>query len=270
MTDRLWLADAWRERLASHGLTTVDAFLQWTDGRLVSRRENGLETIRIELRTSTAPGLAGYLKRFRRFRGRWRNFRHVGRLRREAEALQWLQERSLNVPPLLAWGVRSNWGVMTASFVLTKEIEGADTLAEVWRRVAQAPAERRQLLARLAACIGRVHRTGFIHGNLYGRNILMATGSGDFYLIDFPDSRMNPPWPIGAHGVTRDLSGLLNDLVNDLAPLFDAETAEFLTVYGEARWPDRGQEARARMVQQLKERIRRHAAARQIRLQLKG
>jgi len=264
MTDRLWLADAWRERLASHGLSTVEAFLQWSEGRPVSQRQNGLETIRIELRTSTVPGPAGYLKRFRRFRGRWRNVRHPGRLRREAAALQWLQERSLNAPPLLAWGVRSSWGVITASFVLTKEVEGTDTLDTVWRRV--APAERHQLLARLAACIGQVHRAGFIHGNLYGRNILLATGTGDVYLIDFPACRMNPPWPISTLGMTRDLSGLLNDL----APLSDDETAKFLAVYGEARWPDCLPDARARMGHRLGGRIRRHAATRQIRLRLEG
>ncbi|MBI3621714.1 MAG: hypothetical protein HY208_05945 [Nitrospirae bacterium] len=266
MTDRLWLADAWRERLTQCGLFTVEAFLRWTDGRRVSWRENGLETLRIELQDATTPTLVGYLKRYSRFRGEWSYVRHARRLRREAAALLWLHERSLNAPPLLAWGVRSSWGVIVGSFVLTQEVEGADTLAEVWRRAAQTPAERHQLLARLAGVIGRVHHAGFIHGNLYGRNLLITAGSGDVHLIDFPACRMNPPWPISVFGAARDLSGLLNDL----GPLSDEETATFLAVYGDARWPDHSPAARTRLVHRLEGRIRRHAAARRIRLQLKG
>jgi tRNA A-37 threonylcarbamoyl transferase component Bud32 len=262
MTDRLWLADPWRIHLHHRGLSTIDTFLSWTDGRRVSWRMNGLETLRITVPAADGSALVGYLKRYAGYRGRWSYFRHAGRLRREAVALQWLQERSLKVPPLLAWGIRSRWGIVTASFILTAEVEGAETLDALWYRAAST--DRSRLLVRLATVIGRMHRTGFIHGNLYGRNILIATGTGEPYLIDFPASRMNPPWPIGTFGMVRDLSGLLSDL----DPLLSEEATRFLAAYAEARWPDRPLDARERMVRRLARRISRRTAARRIRLAL--
>jgi len=264
MTDRLWFADPWRGHLQACGLSTIDAFLHWSEGLRVSWRATGLETIRITVPAADGPPLAGYLKRYARYQGHWSYFRHAGRLRREAAALQWLRERSLNAPQLLAWGIRSRWGAVTASFLLTAEVEGAEQWAELWRR--SAPGDRSQLLPRLAGLIGRMHRATFIHGNLYSRNILVSTGTGEPYLIDFPSSRMTPPWPIGSFGVVRDLGGLLTDL--DLT--VPEDTRCFWTAYGEARWPDASPEARGRMVRRLERRIERHTAHRRIRLELKG
>jgi tRNA A-37 threonylcarbamoyl transferase component Bud32 len=266
MTDRLWLADPWRSRLTQHGLSTVDAFLHWTEGRRVSWRENGLETIRIELRTAADPLLVGYLKRYVRSQGHWSYFRHAGRLRREAAALRWLQERSLNVPPLLAWGVRSRWGVVTASFLLTEAVEGAETLEALWRHAAPAPAIRRRMLALLARLIGRLHQAGFFHGNLYARNLLWRPVSNEWFLIDFPASRWQSIAPMKIYYAVRDLSSLMKDLRRTVPR---PDRFRFLRDYVAARWPVLAPQTADRTTRRLWQRVHRHLAWRQWRQSLR-
>ncbi len=260
MTDRLWLDDSWRSRLTQHGLSTLNAFLHWPDGQLVSSRENGLETLRIELRAGTEPALVGYLKRYSGYRGHWSYFRHVSRLRREAAALQWLQERSLNVPPLLAWGVRSSWGVVSASCLLTAGVEGAETLEALWRRAVPAPAIRRRMLALLARLIGRLHQAGFFHGNLYARNLLWRPKPEEWFLIDFPASRWQSMALIRPYYAVRDLSCLMKELRRAVSR---TDRLRFLRDYVTVQCPAASPALTKRIVRRLWRQVYRHLAWRE-------
>ncbi|MEW6324843.1 MAG: lipopolysaccharide kinase InaA family protein [Nitrospirota bacterium] len=267
MTDALWLADAWRPFFARHRLETLDAFLTCCAGRLVSGRGDGLETLCIELADPGGRSRVLFLKRYAGFRGSWRHYVKVRRLRREVAALQWLRAAGLPVPDLLAWGVRRRWGVVTASFFVTAGLEDAGALSP--RPAAYSPCEDEDAapwLTALARTAGQMHRAGFFHGNLYGRNVLFEPQTGRLFLIDFPDCRITPPLLVRPRLAARDLSCLLHDLPS----LPAGAEARFLAAYGDERWPHYSPAARRWLAQRLTRRIRRHAAARRIRLRLSG
>ncbi|MFO0982833.1 MAG: lipopolysaccharide kinase InaA family protein [Planctomycetota bacterium] len=76
----------------------------------------------------------------------------------------------LPAPPLAA-GVVVRRGVPRSQFLLTEEVERAQTLDQ--HLVHASPDQRRAVLARVADAIARMHRLGFIHHDLYPRNMLV-------------------------------------------------------------------------------------------------
>jgi tRNA A-37 threonylcarbamoyl transferase component Bud32 len=253
MTDAFRAADEWRPLFGRHRLSTMAAWLTTIHGQRVSWRYDGLETIRVDLSDDSGRTRSCFLKRYAAYRGLWSYYWRVRRLRREIDALRWLAERSFPAPVLIAWGVRRHWGMVTAACLVTAGLDDVRTLEN-------DPAGRfAPVLARL---IGRLHRAGFFHGNLYARNILFRPSTGDLFLIDFPACRIEPPWPITSHAAVRDLSCLLHDPV----PAAADDAVRFIAAYVEARWPEHDQAARVRIAGRLERRIRLHAAVRRSRL----
>ncbi len=101
---------------------------------------------------------------------------------REAQNLEWLAARSFQVPrPLAAgWlgGAFPSW-----QFLVTEFVE-ATALDPVLR--ASAPAARAALLGELARETARMHAQGFVHRDLFWRNVLVtpATSTRRLVFID--------------------------------------------------------------------------------------
>jgi lipopolysaccharide kinase (Kdo/WaaP) family protein len=126
---------------------------------------------------------------------------------RDSKAFRALKQSDLlanlgfHVPPPLAAGEeRSAWSLGRA-FLLTREIAAKPLTAELRERFAAVEErarvrEKRKWLASLAREIQRLHRNGFVHGDLVASNILVAAGDGDpvFYFMDHDRTRRYSAW----------------------------------------------------------------------------
>jgi hypothetical protein len=95
----------------------------------------------------------------------------------EFSNLEWLRARGfLAARPLLA-GVRSRAVLPRYQFLFT-ELRPAESTLGQWFPLAP-PAERARRLAALARDVARMHGLGFVHRDLYPRNLLVPTDGAD-------------------------------------------------------------------------------------------
>lgn len=107
---------------------------------------------------------------------------------REFRLLAALRDRQLPVPaPLAARYLRCDPLRYTAD-LLTLEIPGARTLAEMFPQVLDDHAA----LDALGATLARFHRAGACHADLNAHNIVFD-GAGDWWLLDFDRGRLRVP-----------------------------------------------------------------------------
>ena len=92
----------------------------------------------------------------------------------EYQNLEWLAARLFRVPRPLAAGVFARGGLPRYQFLVTERIQSTQTLREHFADA--APATRKRALATLAREAARMHSLGFIHRDLYPRNLLVGRG----------------------------------------------------------------------------------------------
>ena len=171
---------------------------------------------------------------------RWRwALRRVPRVR-ERDNLLWLARHSFHVPVPLAAGALVRGGLPLRQFLITQDVPGATTLEEILRG-GRSP-DRSDVLGQLARETARMHALGFVHHDLYPRNVLVlpANSAGR---IAFVDAWAGGPPP------------QLRPFAYDLACLFlradreltDAEVQRFVDVYAAER-SARGRPVDARSV----------------------
>lgn len=156
---------------------------------------------------------------------RWTGLAEIPRLQEFAN-LAWLRAHDFLAAPPLCAGVQARAGLPCYQFLVTEFVPDAPDLAELFPR---ASAERRaQLLAALARDVARLHALGFVHRDLFPRNLLACTTpTGERCL--FLDA-----WRGGARRGWRGPDHDLGCLFLDGASLFSApEQALFLTTYRE-------------------------------------
>jgi len=143
--------------------------------------------------------------------------------------LTWLRDNGFRAPrPLVAGCVRSAWGLPVFQLLFTEEVPGASTLRQLFE-AGPAPL-RRRALEELAREVARLHGHGFVHRDLFPRNLLV-TEEGDAVRVHFLDVWRGGPRP-GLRGPAYDLACLMLFGVD----LFDAPEQEaFLTTYFDAR-----------------------------------
>ncbi len=112
-------------------------------------------------------------------------------------ALRMTQELSacgFRVPAILGAGEMRRGGLLRKSFLLAEAVEGVE-LTEVASRLASSPrservAQKRRLARLIGSEVGRLHRLGYVHGDLVVTNILVKDGgSSAIWLIDHDRSR---------------------------------------------------------------------------------
>jgi hypothetical protein len=146
----------------------------------------------------------------------------------EFENLDWLRARGFDAPRPLAAGVELSWGMPRFQFLATTEIPGARTLGEY---VLGSSAERRALvIARLASELARMHALGFVHRDLFTRNLLVVEerGTPRIFFVDAWRGGPRERTPFGRRDAAFDLACLMLEG----ATLFDAREQElFLHSY---------------------------------------
>lgn len=164
-------------------------------------------------------------------RWRWGAKRAFGaRLPRVAEYynLSWLTERLFQTPLPLAAGVLSRGGWPLRQFLLTADVPDAIPLDVYWRD--RAHAERQTVLDELARETARMHALGFVHHDLYPRNVLVRATPGPRHLV-FLDAWAGGP-PPQLRGPAYDFACLLLRADTQLAP---AEIERLLARYEQER-----------------------------------
>lgn len=178
-----------------------------------------------------------------RGRARVRHALRMGLLRRaaprvaELRNLTWLRAHGFGAPRPLAAGVFLRGGAPTWQFLLTEDVAGAVTLRDLLTGegpddATETEALRARSLDRLADELGRLHRLGFVHRDLFARNLLVrAPSSGGHFKVLFLDAWRGGP-PPQLRPPSFDLACFL---LHGAALLDEAEQRRFLERYLRAR-----------------------------------
>ncbi len=121
--------------------------------------------------------------------------------------LAWLRERGFGAPRPLVAGVFRRSGLPAFQFLATEVVPDSQTLTELFER---GPTElRTEALRALAIDVARLHELGFVHRDLFTRNLLMTRAEAGVR-IHFLDA-----WRGGPHfqlrGPKYDLACLMFD-----------------------------------------------------------
>lgn len=149
----------------------------------------------------------GSLRGHARRRHGWRA--RVGlRLPRLAEYanLEWLRAHDFDAVEPIAAGAYWERGLPHFQFLATRAVEDAETLRARLER--DAPTEARALLAaRLGGEVARLHRAGFVHRDLFPRNLLVTANDERIVFLDA--WRGGPGLALPGRGPSYDLACLL-------------------------------------------------------------
>lgn len=199
--------DALRADLRAAGLVAYDDFLNCTQGE-AAHQSVTTSTRRIVPRHS---GIADtlYLKTYRRGRlGGW--MRNTPE--REGRNYLILRDRcDINVPDVIAFGSRREFGRWTDGFILTRAVPHAVSLDRLTECAAPL---RRYLLDCTSALVARMHAYGFYHIDLQWRNLLISDNgfdTPDIYVIDSARGGLRRWRVLREHGRLRDLSSLYKE-----------------------------------------------------------
>jgi len=201
-TEQMRIDPVYRERLRAAGLDTVARVLQRVEGR-VAAWSRTTDTLFVP----GGDGMPGfYIKRHffptwtKRLRGTFRGtFFGMNRGQAEYRALDAM--RSLGVPAVrpVAFGSRRSAHFLSACFLITEEVPGAENLTTFALEVAAGrrrltPAQRRELPRVLAEQLAAMHTVGCSHGNLFWRNLLVRQGPDGRPEFFFLDAQPLRPW----------------------------------------------------------------------------
>jgi len=145
--------------------------------------------------------------------------------------LLWLRANGFGAPLPLAAGVERSGALPSFQFLATEEVAGTLTL-RAFLEEAREVARRRSVFEMLGAEVARLHAAGFVHRDLFPRNLLVGT-TGDRPTLSFLDAwRGGPGRAAPLRGPTYDLACLLLYL-----PLLasEEEIALLCTCYFERR-----------------------------------
>jgi len=190
----MWVRRGYRDRLAVAGLTSLDAVFELRKGTSLSKP--GMPKYRSRLRFDVGqPPVTVYLKRYNRPAAavQMRNWLTLGRrmpcaLAELTPSLD-LAAAGVAVPEIIAYGYQ--WGRFfeKRSFIVSRQIPGADALERRLPSCFSAPptpavlARRRQFIGQLASFVAGFHRTGYRHRDLYLSHIFYGD-DGSLALID--------------------------------------------------------------------------------------
>jgi len=155
----------------------------------------------------------------------------------EFENLTWLREHGFLAPrPLLA-GVFTRSGVPRFQFLCTEFVADAPTL-DAWLArtsrwgalAAVAQSERASVVSALARDLAQLHSLGFVHRDLFARNLLVSSAGGARRIV-FLDAWRGGPRR-GSRGPEHDVACFFLD---GASLLEREEQALFLSTYGAER-----------------------------------
>lgn len=191
--DHMVIDPAFRERLRALGLDHVQAVLDRVEGRVMAWSRTS-DTLFVP---DASCGAGFYLKRYRypRWPARWRAALRgtlVGPHRARAEARLLTEMIRLGLPAArpVAYGARREGLFVSCSFLLTEGIPQATNLTQyaLSRRGCALPPRTLHLWTReLAGMVQRLHASGFSHGQLFWRNLIVRAWPNEapeFFVLD--------------------------------------------------------------------------------------
>ncbi len=257
---------AYRERLAACGLDTVRGVLERVEGR-VAAWSRTTDTLYVSGPGDT-PGF--YVKRhffptwIKRLRGTFRGT-FFGMQRGQIEYAGLNTMRALGLPAVrpVAYGVRRALHFVTACFLITEEVPEAENLTTFAQEVAAGRrhltrTQRQKLIQELATQVAAVHATGFVHGNLFWRNVLVREGPAgkpEFFFLDVQQPHF---WQCFREASPMWVRDLAQTTVSSLPFTERADRLRFLKCYLRcARMTPKTQQ-RAAEIEQLARQWQRH------------
>ncbi len=196
VTDHITVDRAYRERLASTRLDSVDAILNCVGDRLAAWSRTS-DTIQVDLDGGKS---SLFLKRYhyprwkQRLRAMFRGtFLQSSRAKSEYRALRLMRQLGIQAIRPIAFGERRECLFVRTCFLITEGVPDAmplscfiRTFADE-RRSARSVRLRREILTSLARQVRHMHEAGFVHRDLFWRNVLIRALPDDrfeFYFLD--------------------------------------------------------------------------------------
>jgi len=111
-----------------------------------------------------------------------------------------LSELGFHVPLAVAAGEKRDFGILNRAFLLTSAVKGLPLPLYLegflGKRDRASLQQKRQWLDRLAIEIRRMHRLGFVHGDLVPSNIVVQAEEAQvaFFFVDNDRTRRYPAW----------------------------------------------------------------------------
>ncbi len=242
---RLHIDPPYRPALADAGLATVDGVLGALGDRLVAWSRT-TDTVYASLPRSN---LAVYIKRYHypRLRQRVRSalrgtWLRASRARAEYRVLTAMRRLGIQAVRPIAWGELRIYGLVRSCVLITEAVPEAMSLATFIRRFGQgesglppdaAMMARRAILTHLARQVRFMHDAGFVHRDLFWRNVLirpLPNREFEFYFLDASVGRRIRVRQWRQDSIVRDLAAL-----GVMAPEFcsRADQLRFLRAYFE-------------------------------------
>ncbi len=253
--------------LADNRLLTFDAVMSCSRGTAVKQVGGLRSTVRIALNDRN--GETGvYLKRYHNRGIRCLVASLAGITPRGTAMDEWnriLAFHRCGIPTMipLAAGMRKTGPATCESFLITREIEGAERLDHYLAREMAPPLSRhqvagkRQLLKQLALLVRRMHRSGFNHRDLYLCHLLVKkTAESDFTLSIADLHRVDRRQRVGARWLIKDLAAL--NYSADPRCITRTDRLRFLSHYRDGETPGTPLRLLVRKVLRKTEKIRRH------------
>ncbi|MDH0097053.1 serine/threonine protein kinase [Ectopseudomonas hydrolytica] len=154
---------------------------------------------------------------------------------RELEGAERMARQGLDTPELLAHGFVEGQG----GWLLFEYLDGAQSLWQAWREVAQQPLlgdGQQGVLAEALGAIGRMHAQGLWQDDLHLDNLLRHEGR--LYLIDGGGVRWETPGqPLSRAHVLENLGVFFAQLPAELDPFLEELLIHYLLANGEHALP---------------------------------
>ncbi len=238
--DRMTIDPPFREQLRRAGLDSVSAIVACQGDRLAAWSRTS-DTIWCGIPAAVS---SIYIKRYhyprwrQRLRGAFRGtFFKASRARTEYRTLRLMRQLGIQAVRPIACGERRIGHFLRSCFLVTEAVPDAMPLSSFIRtfsRHRDGPVGRRvrrQVLGRLAMQIRHMHASGFVHCDLFWRNVLIRSlpeGRFEFYFLDASVGKRIRMQQWRQDSIVRDIAAL-----GVLAPEFcsKADQLRFLRGY---------------------------------------
>lgn len=186
MAEKIVFEDSWQHVFAEFGLNCFDDFFNFSGGERINK--NNKRNVQTLTFGDGSARKVFFMKRFsyphlKDMLFTWRNFgRAVSQAQCEWENANILLKNGIKTYQPVCYGERTNLGIETKSFFITKELQSqclTDFLAQNWVNLSQSQKEK--VIASLAKVIRKVHDAGISLPDLYVWHIFLSeTENGDY------------------------------------------------------------------------------------------
>lgn len=196
VTDHMTMDRAYRERLISAKLDSVDGVLNCVGDKLAAWSRTS-DTIRVDLNgglTSLFVKRYHYPRFKQRLRGMFRGtLLMASRAKSEYKALRLMRQLGIQAIRPVAYGERRDCFFVRSCYLITEGVPDAMPLSAFIRTFADERSSgrsvrlRREILTALARQVRHMHEAGFVHRDLFWRNVLIRALPDDrfeFYFLD--------------------------------------------------------------------------------------